>query len=227
MTSIETATTIPLPVAQMTPPSKVPHSPICSSPESIDAGFYDIEVGSNLTSNNASSINGDEYQLVSVTFYQPVSLVHTASLYLHSFHRFLFSQQPPQQVFGNPQQYEVKFEVNHHVEEAPFTEADLNKLSELVGVDDTWTSNILELQPQPNTPASELLQDLSVVPSVSSPWAVTTGTGSEGCYVDLSGSHYSLVGHPQHQPLSASAAELPLLEFEMSETVESSLNFVH
>jgi len=197
MTSIEAATTIPLPVAQMTPPSKVPHSPICSSPESIDAGFYDIEVGSNLTSNNASSINGDEYQL------------------------------PPQQVFGNPQQYEVKFEVNHHVEEAPFTEADLNKLSELVGVDDTWTSNILELQPQPNTPASELLQDLSVVPSVSSPWAVTTGTGSEGCYVDLSGSHYSLIGHPQHQPLSATAAELPLLEFEMSETVESSLNFVH
>ena len=73
MTSIETATTIPLPVAQMTPPSKVPHSPICSSPESIDAGFYDIEVGSNLTSNNASSINGDEYQLVSGTFFQPTS----------------------------------------------------------------------------------------------------------------------------------------------------------
>ena len=71
MTSIETATTIPLPVAQMTPPSKVPHSPICSSPESIDAGFYDIEVGSNLTSNNASSINGDEYQLVSATYFQP------------------------------------------------------------------------------------------------------------------------------------------------------------
>ena len=100
-------------------------------------------------------------------------------------------------------------------------------MSELVGVDDTWTSNILELQPHTNTPASELLQDLSVVPSVSSPWAVTTtGTGSEGCYVDLSGSHYSLGGHPQQQPLSASAAELPLLEFEMSETVESSLNFV-
>ena len=71
MTSLETATTIPLPVAQMTPPSKVPHSPICSSPESIDAGFYDIEVGSNLTSNNASSINGDEYQLVSATYFQP------------------------------------------------------------------------------------------------------------------------------------------------------------
>ena len=225
MTSIETATTIPLPVAQMTPPSKVPHSPICSSPESIDAGFYDIEVASNLTSNNASSINGDEYQLVSATLYQPVSLILEESLKLYQ--SFLFSQQPPQQIFGNPQQYEVKFEVNPHVEEAPFTEADLNKLSELVGVDDTWTSNILELQPQPNTPASELLQDLSVVPSVSSPWAVTTGTGSEGCYVDLSGSHYSLVGHPQHQPLSASAAELPLLEFEMSETVESSLNFVH
>ena len=34
-------TTIPLPVMQMTPPSKVPTSPICSSPESFDAGFYD------------------------------------------------------------------------------------------------------------------------------------------------------------------------------------------
>jgi len=34
-------TTIPLPVMQMTPPSKVPTSPICSSPESLDAGFYD------------------------------------------------------------------------------------------------------------------------------------------------------------------------------------------
>jgi hypothetical protein len=33
--------TIPLPVMQMTPPSKVPTSPICSSPESFDAGFYD------------------------------------------------------------------------------------------------------------------------------------------------------------------------------------------
>ena len=67
----ETATvaTIPLPVAQMTPPSKVPHSPVCSSPESIDTGFYDVEVVSNL-----NSLNGDEYQLPPQQVYMPHSL---------------------------------------------------------------------------------------------------------------------------------------------------------
>ena len=66
----ETATvaTIPLPVAQMTPPSKVPHSPVCSSPESIDTGFYDVEVVSNL-----NSLNGDEYQLPPQQVYMPHS----------------------------------------------------------------------------------------------------------------------------------------------------------
>ena len=60
--------TIPLPVAQMTPPSKVPHSPVCSSPESIDTGFYDVEVVSNL-----NSLNGDEYQLPPQQVYMPHS----------------------------------------------------------------------------------------------------------------------------------------------------------
>jgi hypothetical protein len=35
--------TIPLPVMQMTPPSEVPTSPICSSPDSSEAGFYDAD----------------------------------------------------------------------------------------------------------------------------------------------------------------------------------------
>ena len=58
--------TIPLPVAQMTPPGKVPHSPMCSSPESIDTGFYDVEVVSNL-----NSLNGDEYQLPPQQVFMP------------------------------------------------------------------------------------------------------------------------------------------------------------
>jgi len=37
------AQTIPLPVMQMTPPSEVPTSPICSSPEASEAGFYDAD----------------------------------------------------------------------------------------------------------------------------------------------------------------------------------------
>ena len=59
-----------------------------------------------------------------------------------------------------------------------FAEADLDKLSELVGLDE---SALLELQPQPQT-TSDLLQDL---PSSVSNWE-TSGS----CYVDLSSSHY-------------------------------------
>lgn len=43
-------------------PSKVPHSPLCSSPESFDAGFYD-SVSDVTTYNNN---NQDEYQLPSL-----------------------------------------------------------------------------------------------------------------------------------------------------------------
>ena len=55
---------IPIPVAQMTPPSKVPTSPsICSSPESLtDAGFYDVD-----TATSTNTITGTTQNMVVLT----------------------------------------------------------------------------------------------------------------------------------------------------------------
>ena len=64
-------TTIPLPVMQMTPPSKVPTSPICSSPESFDAGFYDgdlliVSSADSLVSASHSSSNENVFPANSI-----------------------------------------------------------------------------------------------------------------------------------------------------------------
>ena len=183
----ETAT-IPLPVAQMTPPSKVPHSPMCSSPESIDTGFYDVEVIS-------PDLPVDEYQLL------------------------------PQQIYNMPQQYEVKFEVSgsNPAFSEEFTTADLDKLSELVGFDET---TLLQLQPTQPTQATDL--DIVDLPSSVNNWEVSGSNPAVGnCYFDLSSSHYGQHGQLVPQHATTTTTELPLLEFEMSDVVESSLKFVH
>ncbi len=74
---------------ESTSPSKVPHSPLCSSPESFDTGFYDSASDAVTPYNN----NQDEYQLPLLNG-TPVQLNHQVmrrpQLYHFSFFTILF-----------------------------------------------------------------------------------------------------------------------------------------
>ena len=191
---------IPLPVTQMTPPSKVPHSPLCSSPESVDTGFYDLEV-------SEYRVTNDEYQL-------PVLSQTTTSTTSQNETPFLMQ--------GNQHQYEVKFNMEHTNIVEHFTEDDLDKLSELLPFDD---STLLQL---PNSHIQQQQQSNNTV-SNSSPFNPTTNWGDNSqSYFELGCNNAVLYEMPQTPPTQNNARslteDLPLLEFEMSDVVESSLS---
>ena len=84
---------IPVPVAQMTPPSKVPTSPsICSSPESLtDTGFYDIDPAAS-TSTVTGTQNGIQLPTaLSGTVAPPM----TSSTLLNNIANICSSSSPP------------------------------------------------------------------------------------------------------------------------------------
>ena len=182
---------IPLPVTQMTPPSKVPHSPLCSSPESVDTGFYDLEVNS--IGNYTSTTTETEYQL-------PIVSTETQSV----------------SNFGIPHhstQYEVKFEtgIAEHL-----TEADLDKLSELLPFDDSALLELQNSQPLGQQIQHNTAQNTNYV--ISSPSQNTWQNTCETTYFqDLSTTF-------ENSQRSCLTEDLPLLEFEMSDVVESSLS---
>ena len=173
---------IPLPVTQMTPPSKVPHSPLCSSPESVDTGFYDLESTSGLNEYRVSGVTSEEYQL-------PVIESN-------------FTMQN--------QNYEVKFNMAAAANSEStivehLTEADLDKLSELLPLDD---SALLEMQ---NSQPLGLQNQAQNPITYSQNWQPVT---TENHY-------FESFENSQNRGLSE---DLPLLEFEMSDVVESSLS---
>ena len=103
----------------------------------------------------------------------------------------------------------------------------MDKLSELVGFNET---NFLELQPTEPTQTTATDLDIVDLPSSVNNWEVSGSNPAVGnCYFDLSSSHYGQHGQhvPQHATTTTTTTELPLLEFEMSDVVESSLKFVH
>ena len=187
---------IPLPVAQMTPPSKVPNSPMCSSPESIDAGFYDVDVitTASIGFNNNSAIDHEQYQF-------PV--------------QELMQQQPQYEVKFNCSQIELGsyYPAGGQLTEQ-FTEADLDKLSELLPFDDSTLLELSASQQQQqqvlnNNPVS-LASPSSVSSSCSSfQWDPTASSQPQANFFELTPSSYE--------------ANLPVLEFEMTDVVESSL----
>jgi len=169
---------------EVTQTPKVPHSPLCSSPESFDAGFYD--------SMSEYNNNQDEYQLPHLNG-TPVQMLSSA---------FGISETSALAV-TNQQNYEVKFniaappsEVNGEVLEE-FTEADLDKLSELLPPLDesTWLQLNAESHQGFNCQQSPVQQQT---------WMTSDfGTAS---------SHFNTVYVPVSQNDRLSS-ELPLLEF--------------
>ena len=194
---------IPLPVTQMTPPSKVPHSPLCSSPESVDTGFYDLEVG--------NEYHSSEYQL-------PVIQSQTSTSASQNETTTTFLMQP--------NQYEVKFNMEHTNIVEHFTEDDLDKLTALLPFDD---STLLEL---PNSHIQQQQPSCNNSVSNSSPFNTNWGGDNSQSYFELSsnpvvascGYEMQPPQTPPTQNVRGLTEDLPLLDFEMSDVVESSLS---
>ena len=191
---------IPLPVTQMTPPSKVPHSPLCSSPESVDTGFYDLEVS------ESYRVTNDEYQL-------PVLSQTTTTSTTQNETPFLM--QPNHQ-------YEVKFNMEHTNIVEHFTEDDLDKLSELLPFDD---STLLQM---PNSHLQQ--QSNNTVNSSPFNTTTNWGDNSQSYFeLGCNNAASVLYEMPQTPPtqnnVRSLTEDLPLLEFEMDgNLVESSLS---
>ena len=185
---------IPLPVTQMTPPSKVPHSPLCSSPESVDTGFYDLEVNS--IGNYTTTSNETEYQLPLVSTETTASNFGAGGAILNQ---------------NCTTQYEVKFEtgIAEHL-----TEADLDKLSELLPFDDSALLELQNSQPLGQIQHNTAQNTNYIVNSPQNTWQNTCETTY---FQDLSTTF-------ENSQRSCLTEDLPLLEFEMSDVVESSLS---
>jgi len=173
---------------EVTQTPKVPHSPLCSSPESFDAGFYDSmsEYNNNQDEYQLPQLNGTPVQMLSSAFGLSAPLAAAVAA-------------------TNQQNYEVKFniaappsEINGEVLEE-FTEADLDKLSELLPPLDesTW----LQLNAESHQGFNINCQS----PAQQQHTWMTSDFGTQ--------SHFDTVYVPvSHQERLSS--ELPLLEFE-------------
>ena len=185
----------------------MPQSPICSSPESFDTGFYDTLPDIHYNNNNQ-----DEYQL-------PQTLNGV------QFDVQTPEQNPP----SNEQNYEVKFNISgsaanfqispsdiHQNEEnfqESLTEADLDKLSELLPpfLDD---STLLQLNATAAPENSH--QQVQFTPVVAAPNLYNSTVEFNHVY---NGSNFGYEPYLSH--------DLPLLEFDVmspgENMVESSL----
>lgn len=192
---------------EVTQTPKVPHSPLCSSPESFDAGFYD--------SMSEYNNNQDEYQLPQLNG-TPVQMLSSA---------FGLSAAASAVATTNQQNYEVKFNIaappsevnsesvpeNFTIHGEEFTEADLDKLSELLPPLDesTWL--------QLNAESHQGFNCQS--PAQQQTW-MTSDFGTS--------SHFDTIYVPASHQERVLSSELPLLEFDMMPPgdvmIESSLS---
>jgi len=193
---------------EVTQTPKVPHSPLCSSPESFDAGFYDSM--SEYNNNN----NQDEYQLPQLNG-TPVQMLSSGfGLGSLSATSVAASTVAPS---TNQQNYEVKFniaappptEINGEVLEE-FTEADLDKLSELLPPLDesTWL--------QLNAKSHQGFNCQS--PTQQQTWMTSDfGTSShfDTVYVPVSHQETLSSENLSIDNRTPCISELPLLEFDM------------